>query len=703
MLTYGNGGLLTLRVENTLALQQASRSRTGSNSTETLNGGWPAYEFSDGSATFSGNSAEAERGAGDPAVVAERRGYAESLTVEFQDEFNEYQQDSLSLVDVDDALLTSREVTAAFPALGLPNFDQATRMLHLQLNKAIQRVHARSIRDYGARDRAGAGGLITVTYLKEGLERQPFRVVKLAPGQNYQTVQVTAQWHDDAWYTTGGQRGGRKRRIGRAGRIAAAAGGKCARCERDRSVWNHRNADRNGGRRRVGGSRRFVHAPAMPVADGRGDSTAESESDDRDDGRDAGGGQNLYYAVRAVDSDGARERTVVHRAGEDSVGDEYERGEITGFSFSSGDGGIQRVSRVESDRVAADRVECRGGDHVHGCGRDSAAAGSSGSRITITRISTGDGSLQPEGPRGLIGDDDRQQHAGNAAEQFPGRAGADHARDGRDAGTSDHGERCDDTDGDAAVDRDTGYDQLLHGRGIDVELRRGGHDESGAFAGPESDRRDGGDFGTIGKCAGPGERVRAESADALADRRDRETDSGMPPAPMFGLNLAGQGTIELVGIAFTTLTNTHTITAGTLTLFYWDELNSPSTVTLASATSATDTTITLNVGADRGGGRPDADRGRDRRGDGASERRDADGVSGGRTEARRRLTRRASGLRAGTQDGGDPVREGLLRNPGERKLYVFDVLAGRADRGGGVLRDQRDRQRPGESGVLRVA
>ena len=31
------------------------------------------------------------------------------------------------------------------------------------------------------------GDLITVTYLKEGLERQPFRVVKLAPGQNYQT------------------------------------------------------------------------------------------------------------------------------------------------------------------------------------------------------------------------------------------------------------------------------------------------------------------------------------------------------------------------------------------------------------------------------------------------------------------------------------------------------------------------------------
>ena len=55
----------------------------------------------------------------------------------------------------------------------------------------------------------------------------------------------------------------------------------------------------------------------------------------------------------------------------------------------------------------------------------------------------------------------------------------------------------------------------------------------------------------------------------------------MPPTPVFGLNLAGQGTIDLVGISFTDLTNTHTISAGTLTLFYWNELNSPSTFTLA--------------------------------------------------------------------------------------------------------------------------
>ena len=53
MLTYDADGLLLLRVENTIALQQPDQP-AGSNSTDQLNGGWPAYEFSDSSATFSG-------------------------------------------------------------------------------------------------------------------------------------------------------------------------------------------------------------------------------------------------------------------------------------------------------------------------------------------------------------------------------------------------------------------------------------------------------------------------------------------------------------------------------------------------------------------------------------------------------------------------------------------------------------------------
>jgi hypothetical protein len=50
-----------------------------------------------------------------------------------------------------------------------------------------------------------------------------------------------------------------------------------------------------------------------------------------------------------------------------------------------------------------------------------------------------------------------------------------------------------------------------------------------------------------------------------------------------------------VGVGFTGLTNTHTISAGTLTLFFWDELSSPSGFTLASGITASATSITLSA------------------------------------------------------------------------------------------------------------
>jgi hypothetical protein len=45
------------------------------------------------------------------------------------------------------------------------------------------------------------GDIIAVTYMKEGFSRTAFRVVKLLPGMNYQTVTVLAQIHNDDWYS----------------------------------------------------------------------------------------------------------------------------------------------------------------------------------------------------------------------------------------------------------------------------------------------------------------------------------------------------------------------------------------------------------------------------------------------------------------------------------------------------------------------
>ncbi|MGP8245977.1 MAG: phage tail protein [Bryobacteraceae bacterium] len=204
-LTYGPAGVLQLAVENTVALQQPTQSPT-SNSTTQLNGGWPAYEFGDGSTGISGIL---RRQTGAPSVAVTSRSIADTpncYTVEFQDALNGYQQDSYTVMDTDDVALTGQQTTANLLALGLPNYDQAARMLQFTLDKTLKGntyiQFDTSVKAFGIRP----GDIITVTYQKEGFNRQPFRVSTISPATNYRTATILAQIQDDAWYLdTNGQ------------------------------------------------------------------------------------------------------------------------------------------------------------------------------------------------------------------------------------------------------------------------------------------------------------------------------------------------------------------------------------------------------------------------------------------------------------------------------------------------------------------
>jgi hypothetical protein len=207
-LTYGISGALQLRVENTIALNQPVKPE-GSNSTEILDGGWPSCEFGDGSTEFSGML---RRSSGEPSLKVTARGISDTpnrYSVEFQDSLNSFQQDSYSMVDPEDVSLAGQEVSATLPALGLANYDQAARMLRFFLDKSISGntyiEFETSVKAFGVRP----GDLISVTYEKEGFDRQPFRVLKIAPTTNYRTAKITAQIHEDVWYSdTRGQDGG---------------------------------------------------------------------------------------------------------------------------------------------------------------------------------------------------------------------------------------------------------------------------------------------------------------------------------------------------------------------------------------------------------------------------------------------------------------------------------------------------------------
>jgi hypothetical protein len=200
MLRYGTDGLLELLPEGTLASQQAALP-DGSNSVETLYNGWPAYEFSDSSADYSG-IAKTSKGASTLTVSALT--IAETynrISVEFQDEQNEYQQDSLSVANTNDSDLIGFEVASQSNALGLPNFNQATRVLLRQLDKSTSGNQYIQFQTSFRALKVRPGDIIAVTYLREGFERTPFRVLKLSPSLNYEMVTIQAQVHNDDWYS----------------------------------------------------------------------------------------------------------------------------------------------------------------------------------------------------------------------------------------------------------------------------------------------------------------------------------------------------------------------------------------------------------------------------------------------------------------------------------------------------------------------
>ena len=206
-LTYRSDGKLAVFVENSLLLQQPTKPE-GSNALNPLNGGWPAYVYADGS-TPGLTSAILRKPDNSISVRLWSRAIADTpnrFSIEFADLFNEYQQDSLAVLDADDINRTRQEITGQLAADGLPTFDQAGRCLKFFLDRSLKGnryiTFETSVKALGQ----NVGDIITLTYVKEGFIDQPFRIIKIEPSTNYRSVRISAQIHDDAWYNdTNGQ------------------------------------------------------------------------------------------------------------------------------------------------------------------------------------------------------------------------------------------------------------------------------------------------------------------------------------------------------------------------------------------------------------------------------------------------------------------------------------------------------------------
>jgi hypothetical protein len=599
-LTYGPGGALQLQVENSLALQQPTQSAY-TNSTGSLSGGWPAYEFGDGS---SGVTGILRQQSGEPSFTISSRSIADTpncFTIDFQDSLNSYQQDSYTVVDPDDIALAGQTVTATLMAIGLPNYDQAARILQFTLDKSVSGntyiQFDASIKAFGIRP----GDLITVTYLNEGFNRQPFRVLSISPATNYRTCTITAQIHDDAWYAdTNGQPASAPSPVqqGNSGvGVARPLMGSLIDANGNMQFGiSETDSSRSDGTIETSLSVSFV-APSNPVT---GSSTVPPGVPLLDmvptmgTGGTLTGGQTLYYAISSVDQAG--DQSALSFIVQASIPQDDTSVTLTGLSFASGTSGFNvyrgttpanLLNIASNQAVAATFLD--GGlsyvlvsppdvnfDHANFYWRMESVPESSATIWSSTTV--GNGTLQMT-TNAYLGMTVRLTQGTGAGQERTIAANDVTSVTVSQAWTVEP----DATSCFTVAEAGWHFAALTKSSPVQFEVPN--------LAG---------EVAQITGLAANVNDVECSPALSVVTRWQigglGSADADVPGVPFFGLSPGqSEGTLELSGVSFAALTNTQTVSSATLTLYYWDELQGTPLTALANALATADTTVALNM------------------------------------------------------------------------------------------------------------
>ena len=589
-LVLNTSGLLEARSENTFALQQPALP-ANSNSTEMFNGGWPAYEFdetsiarnSDGSANFTISS----KGAQDT---------PNQLTVEFQDEFNQYQQDSFSLTDGNDSDLCGQIIAANWDAMGISNFSQASRMLLLGLNRGIEGNQfvqfETSVKALGLMP----GDLITVTYLKENLERTPFRIQKITPGASFRTAIISAQLHNDLWYsdTASGIISGRGWQAGNGSGIPNPVGGTVVDANGNLQLGITETEITGSD-----GSADVELTVAFTEPSGQIGSLASPllslVATVASTGGSVAGGATWFYAVSAIDGSGGESQLSFIVQASTGAGGNTSVVTLAGIGLPVGAASFnvyrgltpQQLFRIASTQAPATTFTDTGlpplpilppdpnFDHVDLYWRWELLPEAAVTEHTATTVGNGVLELLVNQYQSAIVRISRGNGAGQEQQIVSNTATA-----------------------------------ITVGQAWTVEP-----DATSYFVIAENSWR----TGNSGKSSpltidvperiGSGVQVLARAANSSGDEALDElspltrwilgesgtlaADFAVPTAPTFALS-ASQGIVELGGIAFTSLQNTTSITAGTYTFHYYDEING-TPIALSALVAATNTTVQFAV------------------------------------------------------------------------------------------------------------
>jgi hypothetical protein len=605
LLSFGDEGKLQCRVESTFAVQHPVKP-AGTNAETALFGGWPVYEFGDGTTSARGIL---RNESGEPTIRFFSRSSANTpnrFSVEFQDAFNEFQQDSVSLVDAEDIAAGGRETSVSLAALGLPNFDQALRMAKLQLLKSVRgNMYVEletSVRAFGIRP----GDLITVTYAKEGLLRQPFRVIRVAPGLNQSTMRIAAQIHDESWYVLSAGEGAAG--SGRQPRFEQGLPRPLGGVELDGDGMPRFGVSESWEQATDGTALSRLHVRSSPpprVRAGRsGIPLLGLSALSQASGGTLAGGQTLYYAVTGLDADGGESPlSFIARAFIPS-GSSTNTVTLQSLSFAPGTAGFnvyrgpspQQLRRIASSQALA-------------------------TSFLDSGLAEGFG-----GPP-----DENYSHA-----NFHWRW----ELQGKFAATINGGSIIGNTTLNMLANEYNGQlVRIISGRGAGQERLVESHsattlvltrpwtvapDSSSQFviaeptwtpaASSTTDEvtfaipnREGQTLQLSGRSVNasgiecPGE-LSLLTRWQILGAAGQALDVDVPPQPSFGISTKGDGSLGFGAVAFPTLNNTRGVTAGTLQLLYWNELQSPTPHALASAVGISDTTVTLTVpGAAAGG------------------------------------------------------------------------------------------------------
>jgi len=587
-LTYGPGGKLQLKLESKLAISHPTKP-AGSNAQAPLYGGWPAYEFSE--------SAILRRENGSAAFRLSSRTNADSpnrFSLEFQDAFNEYQQDSLSIVDVEDTERTGQDIAASINALGIPQFDQAARIIRLQLDKSLRgntfAEFSTSVKALGLRP----GDLITITYPKEGLERQLFRVQRIQPQANFMTAVVTAQIHNEDWYLQPGFPG--------SGSRFSGSGGLGIPRPLVGTELDPNGIPRFGVTEFVINDQVSLQITFVPSARPEASSASRPllglTPDIQNTGGTLPGGNSYYYAVSALDLSGAESRiSFIVRA---TLGSQTSTNlvRLVNLSFSPSTSAFvvyrgttpQQLLRIANNVAPSSQFVDTGlvpelvpppdenYQEARFYWRLELYPEVIANQFTATTIGNSALALTPNAFNGAVVRIMRGRGAGQerlVQANSPTGVAVTPAWIVIPDATSyfviaEAGWKLGTTSATSPV-----AFPIPNRGGVTLQIAGRSANANGHESAPELSPIT---RWQIGGGSGGG-----------------SLDTGVPPEPVYGLGRTQDGSLELSGVGFATLTNTRTISGGTLTLYAWNELLSPSLQLLAAEVSAVATSIAVTT------------------------------------------------------------------------------------------------------------